>query len=213
MSSLRILAACPTVNGWLRGEAACFLANAGAANILPVRGFLTDVARNGIVAEALRRKADVLVMVDADADPAPGTWEAIVEAALSTGGVVGVPHCTAGGHVAVHVEPGESDIELRDAVSRTGLHEVSDVATHCVAYPVEVFRKVSPPWYSYTYNEKHTAFVNTEDCVCHRKLREAGVRFWCHFDYWAGHWKEKCIGKPELLTAEKLNVLRMVVGG
>ena len=209
MNHPRVLIGVPTYDGWLRAEAGLFLGHVPPKNVIIRRHQPLDVARNFIVRESQRRKADVLIMLDADADPAEGTFEALRDAALAEPCIIAVPYCSGSGHVCVYLplpdgSPGEMPIGVADAVQRTGLHCVANVGTHCVAYSVPIFDRVPPPWFEQGCDETRSLLLETEDCIGHRRLREAGVPVYCHFDFWAGHWKEVRKDKPEVLTPEQL---------
>lgn len=211
----QVLIGVPSYDGWMRCEAALFLGHVPRKNVIIRRHQPIEVARNFIVREALRRKVDVLFMIDTDADPAEGTFEALLAATLAEPCIAAVPYCSGAGHVCVYLplpdgSPGEMPIGVEDAVQRTGLHRVANVGTHCVAYSVSIFGRVKPPWFEQRCDETRSLLLETEDCIGHRRLREAGVPVYCHFNFWAGHWKERRVGKPEVLTEEKLVALSML---
>lgn len=211
-----ILVGVPSYDGWMRCEVALFLGHVPRQNVLIRRHQPLDVARNFLVSEARRRKADVLFMLDTDADPAEGTFEALRDAVLAEPCIAAVPYCSGSGHVCVYLPlpdglPGEMPIGVEDAVTRTGLHPVANVGTHCVAYSVSIFDRVKPPWFEHGVNETKSLLLETEDVIGHRRLREAGVPVYCDFSHWAGHWKEVRKDKPEVLTAEQLRQALMML--
>lgn len=201
----------------MRCEAALFLGHVPRQNVILRKHQPIDVARNFIVREALRRKADVLFMLDTDADPAKGTFEALRDAALTEPCIAAVPYCAGSGHVCVYLPlpdglPGEMPIGMEDAVNRAGLHRVANVGTHCVAYSVSIFNRIPSPWFEQGCDETRSLLLETEDCIGHRRLREAGVPIYCSFSHWAGHWKEVKKEKPTVLTPEQLRTALAMLG-
>jgi len=202
---VKVLIGLPSYNGWLRAELAVFLATEATGTLWPVLHEPTDVARNKLVRHAQTIKADVLFMFDADAAPTQGTFKALLDKAIEEPCVVAAPYLSGSGHLCVEGVP------LAEAVKLEGLHRVGNVGTHVVAYSTSVFEKVSPPYFSYGYNAMHTALTDSEDCVAHRKLAEAGVPIWCAFDHWAGHVITKKHDKPRVVTSDELaEVLKLL---
>lgn len=47
--------------------------------------------------------------------------------------------------------------------------------------------------------------ASTEDVTFSRDLTIAGVPIYCNWDAWAGHWKNKRVGKPQVLGADAIS--------
>lgn len=54
----------------------------------------------------------------------------------------------------------------------------------------------------YEWKNNSTEKGSTEDVTFSRDLQHLGVKTYCHWDAWAGHWKMKCVGKPIPYTEE-----------
>ncbi len=127
--------------------------------------------------------------------------------------MIAVPYCCGGPEEAVMVFEftqtrtgapldilpatfGLTRVQRMDAARRRGPERVANIGTHCVAYDMRVFDRISKPYFAYQYNPDHTALVETEDCWCHRLLFNAGVPIYVHWDYWAKHHKDTWVDRP-----------------
>ena len=187
---------------------------------VPIQQCGTDVARNRIVKVARERKADLVFMVDDDMRPPVGWFQAAVEFLTNHQGpaVLGCPYVCAPPREEVQVfdwggdESGTAGhpwgiehVGRNDACRRKGIERCDQIGTGCIAYRTDAFERIPAPWYAYTYNEDHTAHVETEDCYCHRHLAQAGVPLYCHWDFWAGHWKGKWCEKPQRIEQKDID--------
>ncbi len=172
----------PTYSGEVRAELLPFVAEFRPEDIVIIDHRPVDCSRNLLVNEAQRRNADVLFMVDADAVPKKGTYQALLEQATQEICVVGCPYFARGRGVPVRLANQTQALnELQ------GLQAVENLGTHCLAYNMQAFNRIKPPYFEHKYNERHTVCLDTEDFVCHSRMRAAGVPLYVHFDYWAGH--------------------------
>jgi hypothetical protein len=202
--------------------------------ILPIIGCTgTDVARNRAVKRAQQEKADYLLMVDDDMR-LPLDWFGKCVAFMkqqreksTVPCVLGLPYCsqppveqvlvfdwTDKQNDTMDLNAQLEKVSRQDAARRKGIERVAGIGAGCVCYDMRVFDRISPPYYSYTYNEDHTAIVESEECVLHRRLFVADVPIYCDWDNWATHIKPKEVGKP--MTLQKKDVdelyLRQAIG-
>lgn len=98
-----------------------------------------------------------------------------------------------------------------EAAQASGLHPVAALATGLIMLDLRVFDYLSPPYFYYEWTDKfEQRKASTEDVTF---TRDASFAVWaalgynplrCAFSSWAGHWKPKCVGKPNLLTVESV---------
>lgn len=182
--------AIPTYDGKVRVELLQCLTCTNA-KILPITHCPTLVARNYAVNYARRKEYKVLVMMDSDAGPMGNVIPALVQQTKRHPCIVGVPYLIAPGLPAVELL--SDDISVFDL---KGIQRVKNIGTHLVAYNLKVFDYISHPYFEDKYNHEYTARTDTEDTVCHKKLYDAGIPIYCHFDYWTDHIKDKKLTKP-----------------
>lgn len=172
------------------------------------------VARNRIVRTARELGCDLVFMLDDDMEPAEGFFEAAVMFLLplqrqGKAAVLGSPYCMAPPEERVcvhHWETRESHspsvawkiahIPREDAARRSGIEQVANIGTGCVAYTAACFDLVPAPYFDYTYSADHCEVIETEDCYLHRRLVMRGGEVFCAWDHWAAHHKAKRVGKP-----------------
>ncbi len=120
-----------------------------------------------------------------------------------------------------------------EAFSISGITEVSALATGLVMFDMSLFELTDPkhefdelvekigleyalrctrPWFYYEYKTIYQdEKVSTEDAVATRDIGLiAGLKLgyqplFCNWDAWAGHWKPKRVGKPEMMTTARIN--------
>lgn len=81
--------------------------------------------------------------------------------------------------------------------------------------------KINPPWFDYEWADPpfNTKKASTEDVYFTRNASLAGVPVYCNWDAWAGHAKPSMIGKPKIITSDRVAavyreaVLRNIDGG
>ncbi len=176
----------------------------------PVRLFPTNVARNSAVQVARMQEVDILFMVDDDACPPGGFFGEAVSFLVEHGGpaVLAAPYCSGPPHEEVQVfrwEAPSSVLERtwllnrfprEEATRKQGIEKVANVGTHLIAYRMDAFAKINPPYFTYTFNDQQTAVTETEDTCCHRKMHFSGVPLYVHWDHWCGHVKSFQVPKP-----------------
>jgi hypothetical protein len=96
-----------------------------------------------------------------------------------------------------------------------GIQEAAALPTGLFAADVRLFgltepKKLGDPsWFEYEYTDATKSEKgSTEDVFATRNLSLNGILklgynpMFCAWSSWAGHWKPKCVGKPNLLTAD-----------
>jgi predicted O-methyltransferase YrrM len=187
---------------------------------LPISRVPTPVARNCLVPAARKHGATLLFMVDEDMWPADDFFEQAVNFLLRHEGpaVIGSPYCTAPPEEQVNVmewgapKNGRQrsmqlvSVTREDACRRTGIEQVANLGTGCVAYDMHCFDKISHPYFDYAYtDETHTEVCETEDCFNFKKIHFAGIPLYIHWDCWAAHRKDGWIGKPTPVSDKQVN--------
>jgi hypothetical protein len=212
----------PTYSGWSRTDQLKWLAEElasihgwGRLLVMPVPHRNTPQARNQL-ADACLTLDVPLIMVDDDAVPAVGTIENVCLMFYPTqhirrADILGFPY------LASNENPCVWDVDAKryteaQAATMTGLTRIGNIGTHTVAYHPSVFKRMSPPWFHYVYNDRGTQLEGGEDTVFHQKCHEAGLALWCDWDHWSGHWKGRTINKPELQTDEFPEALAAIAG-
>jgi len=142
--------------------------------------------------------------------------------------VIGVPYCGPPPVECVYVfrwnnlqshNPGpDFQLEMYDrhtAMKMAGIQECAALPTGLIMYDMRVFELTEPkaaedkPWFYYEWKDKYAAEkASTEDVTMTRDVSLVGVQklgynpVYCNWDAWAGHWKPKCVGKPQVINAE-----------
>jgi hypothetical protein len=101
------------------------------------------------------------------------------------------------------------------AVKLAGIQECAALPTGLIMYDMRAFALTEPktpddkPWFYYEWKDHFCADkASTEDVTMTRDLSLVGTQklgynpVYCNWDSWAGHWKPKCVGKPQVITAE-----------
>ena len=118
--------------------------------------------------------------------------------------------------------PGERDLKLdaytrEEAAIMAGIQPCAALPTGLIFFDVRLFRLTEPKddsrhsWFYYEYTDKYqTQKASTEDVTATRDLSlacsfVAGYNpIYCNWDAWAGHWKPKCVMKPDILYANEV---------
>ncbi len=206
---MKTLVAIITYPGEIRVELLPFLADAARDNaiILPITRLPIDVARNKAVREAQRYGADVLIQLDADMGPAPGSYEALVKQASQEQAVAACPYTgTAGIPAFIPEDPTQQAATIQG----TTRARMSGLAVS--AFNMRVFDRVGYPWFEHQYSPNHSVQTNTEDAVFSERAGKAGVPIYVLGDYWAEHLLTKAVGRPSVLSAANLAMLQGVLG-
>jgi len=100
------------------------------------------------------------------------------------------------------------------AVKMAGIQECAALPTGLIMYDMRAFVLTEPkspddkPWFYYEWKDHFCAEkASTEDVTMTRDLSLVGTQrlgynpVYCNWDSWAGHWKPKCVGKPQVVPA------------
>lgn len=123
-------------------------------------------------------------------------------------------------HQSLHPNP-DYQLEMYDrntAVKMAGIQECAALPTGLIMYDMRAFEVTEPkadsdnPWFYYEYKDKFAAEkASTEDVTMTRDLSLVGTQklgynpVFCNWDAWAGHWKPKCVGKPQVIQARDVS--------
>lgn len=78
-----------------------------------------------------------------------------------------------------------------------GVQEVAALPTGLIMIDMRAIQVLTPPYFYYEWEDKtESVKASTEDVTFTRDASLAGVKCYCNWDAWAGHWKLKCVGKP-----------------
>jgi hypothetical protein len=160
-------------------------------------------------------------------------WDTAWEFALAHPGpcVVAAPYCgppPVENVYAFRWEPQQSDNPDVDAqlnpYSRTeaagmrGVQRAAALATGLMLIDMRAIRKMPHPRFYYEWKGdgprcSHCGMMkageqihkaSTEDVTFSRDLTLLGIPIWCAWDCWAGHWKPKCVGKPNPISPDAI---------
>jgi hypothetical protein len=141
--------------------------------------------------------------------------------------VIGAPYCGPPPVECVYVfrwnnqqnENPNPDFQLEmydrhTAVKMAGIQECAALPTGLIMYDMRAFALTEPkttadkPWFYYEWKDHFCAEkASTEDVTMTRDLSLVGAQklgynpVYCNWDSWAGHWKPKCVGKPQVIAA------------
>jgi hypothetical protein len=119
-----------------------------------------------------------------------------------------------------HPNP-DFQLEMYDrhtAVKMSGIQECAALPTGLIMYDMRVFDLTEPkddqdkPWFYYEFKDRFQADkASTEDVTMTRDVSLVGTQklgfnpVYCNWDAWAGHWKPKCVGKPQYIQAKDVS--------
>lgn len=188
----------------------------------------TSMVRNKMARVALDWGADVLVFVDSDMKPdylvgEPGHDNArpFLQTAFDHWWahpgpcVISAPYCCGGRQedplvfrYACPTSPLQLDgvritrFSREEADTLTGVTRAGALPTGLMLADTRTFRILPTPWFYYEYTDEHCSEkASTEDITFTRDAALHGVPLYCAWDCWAGHWKRKLVGRPELPNA------------
>lgn len=102
-----------------------------------------------------------------------------------------------------NVRPKLEQFSREEAAMWKGIAEVAALPTGLILYDMRAFDAIKPPYFEYEWeDETASAKGSTEDVYNTRDLSLAGVKQYCNWDAWAGHWKMKCVGKPQPMPVD-----------
>lgn len=104
------------------------------------------------------------------------------------------------------------------AVKMAGIQDCAALPTGLIMYDMRAFEITEPksdadkPWFYYEWKDHFAADkASTEDVTQTRDLSLTGTQklgynpVYCNWDAWAGHWKPKCVGKPQVIDAKGIS--------
>jgi len=190
------------------------------------------MTRNKAVENARKTNSDYLFMIDSDMAPdlyfgkdpsAKQFWKTAFDFAVKHEGpcAVAAPYCGPPPHENIYVFrwqnmqsdcPDDSEVgrvleqfTRSECATRTGIEQVAALPTGLILFDMRAFDHLDHPYFEYEWkDEKMAEKASTEDVVLTRNLALVGVKQYCAWDCWAGHWKLKCVGKPHLQTEESV---------
>ena len=123
-------------------------------------------------------------------------------------------------HQSQHPNP-DFQLEMYDrhtAATLGGIQDVAALPTGLIMYDMRAFAITEPkteadkPWFYYEFKDRYASEkISTEDVTQTRDLSLAGIKtlgynpLFCNWDAWAGHWKPKCVGKPQFIDASSVS--------
>lgn len=84
---------------------------------------------------------------------------------------------------------------LEAVTAETGLHQVDQVATGCIAIAREVFEAIEPTWFGYTYNEVWKRVYTSDDFAFCRRAKAAGIGIWCDVETTSPHIRTELVDR------------------
>lgn len=185
------------------------------------------MTRNLAVECAKANKADLLVFVDSDMAPdafqdrqlAQPFFYSSFDFMLKHPGpcIIAAPYCGPPPDELVYifeVQTRQSDhpnVDLRlsmipreKAAERSGIEEVIALPTGLMLMDMRCFEHLKPPYFDYEWADPpfNTRKASTEDVFFTRNAAFAGVKVYCNWYSWAGHWKRKRVGPPAIITPD-----------
>ncbi len=102
-------------------------------------------------------------------------------------------------------------IGRESAAIRSGIGEAAATGTGLIMYDMRLFDLIEPPYFYYEWKDKtESEKSSTEDISNTRDVSliwadKLGYNpVFVAWDSWAGHWKPKCVGKPQLIYANEV---------
>lgn len=156
--------------------------------------FFHDFARNAMVEEFLKSKADILWFLDADIAPCTDVLD-IVADHHEEWLAAGAPYPVWMGNKVVMCVYGDHE-EMPGAlrvvdVPTKGTGWVGGLATGCLFLKREIFTDiVKPPYFEFKYDPESKEMIEGEDLGFCMKLAEKGVKFFVDFSKPCKHYKK-----------------------
>ena len=145
--------------------------------------------------------------------------------------VIGAPYCGPPPVECVYVfrwqnmasENPNPDFQLEmydrnTAAKMAGIQECAALPTGLIMFDMRCFDLIEPSdskarsFAYYEWSDKYEAKkASTEDVTMTRDISLVGIQklgynpVFCNWDAWAGHWKPKCVGKPQVIAAEGIS--------
>lgn len=177
-------------------------------------------------------KPDMLVGADSSAKPFfQSSFDFLLAHYAKGPCVIGAPYCGPPPKEDVYVFRWQNmqsnnanpdyQLEMYDrhtAAKMTGIQECAALPTGLIMYDIRAFSLTEPktsddkPWFYYEWKDKFCADkASTEDVTQTRDLSFVGTQqlgynpLFCNWDAWTGHWKPKCVGKPQVISASGIS--------
>ena len=177
-------------------------------------------------------KPDVMLGYDQTAKPFfDSSFDFLVQHYAKGPCVIGAPYCGPPPVENVYVfrwmnqesDNANPDFQLQmydrhTAVKMAGIQECAALPTGLIMYDMRAFDLTEPktendkPWFYYEFTSKYQEEkASTEDVTMTRDLSLVGTQklgynpVFCNWDAWAGHWKPKCVGKPQVMEAKGIS--------
>lgn len=84
------------------------------------------------------------------------------------------------------------------AAGMKGIVEAAALATGLILIDMQGMKYLEPPYFYYEYpDSRESKKASTEDVTYTRDMSLIGVKQFCNWDAWAGHWKWKKVRKPQ----------------
>lgn len=183
------------------------------------------MGRNRVLKRATEMKADVVLMLDSDMHPdlpLPGAkpfWDTAFDFLLKHDGpcAVAAPYCGPPPIENVYVfqpanfQSDHHDVDIKieqfnreEAAGRAGFEECAALPTGIYLLDMRALQYLTPPYFEYEWADPpfNTEKASTEDVFFTRNLSLAGIPQYVLWDAWAGHYKRKCVGKPNPYTMD-----------
>jgi hypothetical protein len=177
-------------------------------------------------------KPDMYVGEDPDARPfIQSSLDFLIDRYDQGPAVVGAPYCGPPPAECVYVfewrnmqsNNANPDFQLKmyersQAAKMSGIQECAALPTGLIMFDMRVFDLIEPadetqkPFAYYEWVDKYASKkASTEDVTMTRDLSLVGTQklgynpVFCNWDAWAGHWKPKCVGKPQFIEAKAVS--------
>lgn len=180
--------------------------------------------RNLALEKAAEWRADFVLMIDSDMNPdlpypdAVPFWDAAFPFARDHAGplAIAAPYCGPPPNELpytfefVQTETGNPNpnytlrMHTREqAAGFRGIQRVAALPTGLFLLDMRALAKIPKPYFYYEFtDESQSHLASTEDVAFSRDLTYAGIPLYAAYDSWAGHYKEKMVGKPMVIPPE-----------
>jgi hypothetical protein len=222
---------CPSVGRWLGELKVKLRQDARIDRILSADFDDTPITmtRNLAIETAKQQKVDLVLFVDDDMKPdgymdrpmAKPFWDSSFDFMLNHQGpcIVAAPYCGPPPEENVYIfkitkkQSGNPNVDVafsmfprEEAASRSGFEEVIALPTGLMLIDMRAIEKMKPPYFDYEWADPpfNTRKASTEDVYFTRNAALAGIKVFCNWYSWAGHWKYKCVGPPIVATPDMI---------
>jgi hypothetical protein len=186
------------------------------------------MTRNRSIEIARQAKADFLCMIDADMAPdmylgtdpkAYPFWDIafnfLTKNQAQQPAVIAAPYCGPPPHENVYIfkwanlqsdnpnpDHALTQFTREEAALRYDIEEVAALPTGLILIDMRALDRIDKPYFYYEWEDgSESQKASTEDVTFTRDLSMSGVPIFCAWGAWAGHYKVKKVGRPQLITA------------